>query len=101
VTLKKLPISVAKQIAEQHGFDSVIVIGFVERGFTACSYGTTKHNCRETGLTLDAIADGIGNESIRAPDLCPAAKRATAPTLPLADDEAARREWARRNNHSG
>jgi hypothetical protein len=42
---KRIPIATAKEVAEKHGLEQVLLIGFDGERVHVVTYGSTKENC--------------------------------------------------------
>lgn len=62
--MKRLSITEARKICESLGARGVIVIAFSEDDMAGTSYGATRAECADLGMTLEAIMDEIETEDI-------------------------------------
>ena len=52
-------ITQARRICDELKARGVIILAFTEDNFAGASYGETRGECRQLGVTLDAIVDDI------------------------------------------
>lgn len=61
--MKKIPITVAKRIADDYDYNQVIIIAWNKNGTThITTYGTDKEQCRQAAIGGKVIADSLGLE---------------------------------------